>query len=567
MGKFEKEILSSLKKVFPEIKSLPELEIPPDPKMGDLGFGCFSLSKELQKPPEKIAETLALKIKPSAFIEKVKNYGPYLNFFFKKQVCLPLILKTIFLEKDLFLKEYKNRNILIEFSSPNTNKPLHLGHLRNTVLGNAISNLFAKVGARVIRINLINDRGIPIIKAMIGWEKWGKGKTPETEKVKSDHFVGYYYVLFETKAKELPEIKKYPQELLKKWEKKHPGTLLLWQKINNWALKGFSQTYKKLGVSFDKIEFESEVYESGKKIIKRALRKKIVQKRTDGAIEIDLENLGKKVLLRPDGTSVYITQDIGLAYKRVKEFQLDKLIYVVASEQDYYFQCLFKTLKKLGLKNVKNFYHLSYGLVNLPEGKMKSREGKVVDADDLIQQMEDMAQKEVQSRWPDTPIEKINQRAEKIALAAIKFYLLYFTPPRNILFDPKKSLSIEELGGPYLLYTYARANSILEKSKYNLQIKDIGNIDFSKLDTEKDLNIFRNLFFWPEIIKKSVKEYNPAHLANFLIKIAQSFNEFYHSEKVINSSLEKQRVFLVKAVAKVIKDGLNLLGIDVIKKM
>ena len=572
----EKEIFHSLKSAWPELKKCPKLEIPPNPEMGDLGICCFELSKKTEKSPEKIAEILAKNIKPTFLIEKAENCGPYLNLFLKKDIWCKAVFQEILALKTkkrnwqarLKNKKIKDKTILVEFSSPNTNKPQHLGHLRNNVLGAAISNLFSLLGAKVIRVNLINDRGIHIIKAMLGWKKWGFPKTPETEKKKGDHFVGDYYVLFEKKKKEIPALTEEAQEMLKKWEKGDPEVIALWQKINNWAIEGLFQTYKKIGVKFDKIYYESEVYKLGKNLVKKALKKGIAQKREDGAIEIDLGKLGKRVLLRADGTSVYITQDIGLAYQRFKEYHPYKSIYIVASEQDHYFQSLFKILELFGFSWVKNCFHLSYGMVHLPEGRMKSREGNVVDADDLIVKMEKLAEKEILNRSPDIDSKELSYRAEKIALSAIKFYLLYFKPSRNIVFKPEESISFEGATGPYLLYTYARAKSILEKSTQN-GLENIDKINFSLLNKKEEVEILKLLFFWPQTIKESIEHYNPAHLAQMIMKLAQAFNEFYHSYKVIGDEkeLEKARLLLVKAVAQILKDGLNLLGIETLEKM
>lgn len=567
----KKEIFHSLKLVLPDFKGELNFIIPPNLEMGDLGIGCFDLSLNSSKKPEEIAEILSQKIKPSSVIEKVKNFGPYLNFFLKKDVWFKAILEDILLAKPGQYKEkdIKDKTILIEFSSPNTNKPQHLGHLRNNSLGMAISNILSELGANVIKTNLINDRGMHIIKAMLAWQKWGERKTPQSEGKKPDHFVGDFYVLFEKKKEEIPSLVDEAHCLLKKWEEGDPKTIKLWQIINNWAIEGIFETYKKTGVKFDKIYYESEIYELGKSIIKKALKKGAAYKREDGAIEIDLGDLGKRVLLRADKTSVYITQDIGLAYLRWQEYQPDKMIYVVASEQDHYFQSLFKILGLLDFPGAKNYYHLSYGIVFLPEGRMKSREGKVVEIDDFILEMENLAKKEISTRWPNISSDELSERALKIALAAVKFYLLYFKPSRPIIYKPKESISFEGATGPYLLYTYARARSILEKWGKEINFNDINEIDLSLLKTKEELKIMESLFFWPEAIKQSAKNYNPAYLSQALIKLAQNFNEFYHFHKVIGSEekLEKARFLMVNAVCQILKKGLNLLGIETIEKM
>jgi len=563
-----------------------EIEIPPQPEMGDLAVSCFSITKLVKKSPVKIAADLANKIVPDEIIEQAKNNGPYLNFFLKKDVWFKSICEEVLLPTNAFgnSQEGKGKKILIEYSGPNTNKPQHLGHLRNNFIGSAVANLFVQLGFEVIRVNLINDRGIHICKSMLTYQKWGEGKTPESEKMKSDHFIGQYYVMFEQKSKEDPKLLDEAQALLKKWEAGDNETLALWQKMNQWAIDGLKETYKKIGVDFDKYYYESETYKLGKDIILKALKDGLAYKREDGAVEIDLTQYGldKKVLIRADSTSVYVTQDIGLATLRQKEYSPDRMIYVVASEQDYHFKVLFTILAIFGYEWAKNLYHLSYGLVSLPEGRMKSREGKVVDADDLIAELENLAKGEILAREPNiSPIE-LSQRAEKIALAALKFFFLKVNPKQNMEFNPQESIALEGATGPYIQYTYARIQSILKKAevprgdgilrsqeaKEDEEI-DLSNVDYSVLGNKEETELIKSLFIFPDSLKRSALSMDPSYLANYLLKLCQSFNEFYHQHQVLQSEekIKNARLNLLRAVSKIISKGLGLLGIQAIEKM
>ncbi|MCD6471036.1 arginine--tRNA ligase [bacterium] len=562
----------TLLKLYPKKKALLqleiELEVPPNQKMGNVSIPCFSVAKLLNKSPEKIAGEFVKSFKPNKIIVDVKNVGPYLNFFINKKVYFETTIRDILKKGDDFGKSDigKNKKILIEFSSPNANKPQHLGHLRNNFLGMALANIFSFLGYDVIRANLINDRGIHICKAMVAYKKWGEGKVPKDKK--GDHFVGDFYILFEKRVKENPELLAEAQEMLKKWEEGDSETVVLWQKLTKWTIDGLKKTYKDFGIKFDKWYFESETYKIGKTIVLRALRRGLCSRRKDGAIEIDLSKYGfdKKVLIRADGTSVYVTQDIGLAKLKYDEFKPNCSIYIVASEQDYYFKILFKILAIFGFSWVKNCYHLSYGMVFLPEGKIKSREGKIVEADDMLNEMINLAKTEIFARKKDiTPLEA-SYRAKVIALAAIKFFFLKFTPKQNINFKPKESISFEGATGPYIQYTYARIKSILRKVK-NFDSK---KNSFSNLGNVVELDLCTFLFNFSEILKKSLETYNPAYLSNYLLNLSQKFNEFYQKHSVLNAeseNLKNERLALIKSVAQVIKNGLKLLGIDVLEEM
>ncbi|MBL7141837.1 arginine--tRNA ligase [Patescibacteria group bacterium] len=572
----KENIISLLKKALPDLPSDFEFEIepPPQPEMGDLSFACFKAAKALGQTPEKVSKNssdlLGAKISLIDPVDKVKALGPYLNFFLDKRIWFESVCQEILKKKEKFgdSDTGKGKKILIEYSAPNTNKPQHLGHLRNNFLGWTLTNLFSTVGSKVIKVNLVNDRGIHICKSMLAYQKWGEGRTPESEKVKGDHFVGQYYVLFEERAKESPELLEEAQKMLEQWEQGDSEVLSLWQQMNKWAVDGLKQTYKKIGVDFDHWYFESDIYNSGKKIILKALKKGWCYQREDKAIEIDLtrDGLGKKVLVRPNGTSVYITQDVGLAKLKHDQFEPDKSIYVVASEQNYHFQVLFRVLEIFGFNWVKDCHHLSYGLVFLPKGKMKSREGETADADDIIAEMEQLAKSEILNRNPNLSPTEVSRRAEIIALAALKFYLLKFTPSQDVHFDPQSSISFEGNNGPYLQYTYARIQSIFKKHE---QKQKKVKIDYSILDHDEEIALLKLLFVFPDILEQSVTCYNPCYLAHHLLKLGQKFNEFYHQHPVLKAKpkLREARLILIQTVACVIKKGLNLLGIDVLEEM
>ncbi len=541
-----------------EIENL--IEIPPSNEMGDYAFPCFILSKKLKKNPNQIALEIKKKISNKNF-EDVQVSGAYINFFVDKKKFAENIIKEILKEKENFGKSNIGRKekTMVEFPSPNTNKPLHLGHLKIMLIGESISRILGFNSEKVIRANLNNDRGVHICKSMVAYKKYGKNKKPIK---KSDHFVGDFYIRFNQMVKENKDYEKKAQECLQKWETKDKETLDLWKKMNKWALDGFKETYKKFGIKHDKEYYESKIYKKGKEIVLGGLKKGIFEKK-DGSIIINLEKekLGEKVLLRDDGTSLYITQDIYLAKLKQDEYKINKSIYVVGNEQEYHFKVLFTILSKLGF-NYKNLKHLSYGMVNLPEGKMKSREGIVVDADNLIKEVQDLVKKELTSREKISKKE-LESRSLKIALSAIKYFLLKVDSKKNMLFNPKESISFEGDTGPYLLYSYARASSILRKSKNklnknNFQIKNI---------SEHELKLLKKLSQFPEVVSNSYNTLNPSLIANYSYQLTQIFNGFYHSCPVINSEQELFRLALVKSFRYVLENSLKLLGIEIIDKM
>jgi arginyl-tRNA synthetase len=549
---FKKEIVKLIAKhtevAHDAIEEL--LEVPPDLSLGDYAFPCFFLGKEKNKQPGKIAKELADQIKPTKLVHKIQAKGPYLNFFIDKAAFARHVLaETPEIEK-------KSGSIMVEFSSPNTNKPQHLGHIRNNLLGSVISSLLQKVGYKVIKANLINDRGIHICKSMLAYQKWGNNKEPDK---KPDHFVGDFYVLFSQNAQKNPELEKEAQEMLVKWEQGDKQTVELWKKMRKWCIQGFEETYRKLGIDFDKVYFESEIYREGNMIVAENLQKGVFEKEK-GAVIARLEpDLPNKVLIRQDGTSLYITQDIGLAVKKFNDFKLDKSIYVVGSEQNLYFKQLFAILEMLGYHGVEKCIHLSYGMVYLPEGKMKSREGTVVDADNLIENVKELSRLELRKRYPELPDEEIEKRAGQIGLAALKFMILKYDPKKDINYNPEESISFEGETGPYLQYSHARICSILRKNQSDVS----KNIDFSLFSEKIELNLINMLFMFTSIIEDAAEQYKPSLVARYLLDLSQLFNEFYHSCPVLQATenIRQARLLLIQKTRDVIKEGLSLLGV------
>ncbi|MEK6958889.1 MAG: arginine--tRNA ligase [archaeon] len=546
----------------------------PPAGMGDFAFPCFAVAKEQKKNPVLIAGELAAKMKDNS-LEKVEAKGPYINFFLKKSALSEEVLEKVFSGKiishlDASKGQKKKPRVMVEYSSPNTNKPLHVGHLRNNCLGLAVANLLEATGNEVIKANLINDRGIHICKSMLAYKLYANGKTPESEKIKSDHFVGDMYVLFNTKLKEDPTLEEKAQELLVKWEKGDKDTIDLWTKMNKWALDGMKETYNEFGTKFDEWFFESKMFEkqSGQKIIEEGKKKNIFVAADNGAIVANLEPaLPNKVLLRGDGTSLYATNDLGVTQEKFDSFKLDKSIWVVANEQDLYFKQLFAIFDKLERKWAKQCYHLSYGYVTLPTGRMKSREGNTADADDLIGEMEKLVSTELARRYPDLLGKEKEKRSRAIALAAIKFFLLKNDAKKDMVFDPEKSISFEGETGPYLQYTYARAKSILRKAG---EEKIKSSADYNLLTHEKEKELIVELGAYADAVEKSWNELSLHPIAHNLLKIAEKFNSFYHEVSVLKAEDKKlvsARLALVEATSIVLKEGLAILDIEAIEEM
>lgn len=540
------------------------LAVPPDPKLGDYAFPCFKLGGN----PRDAALQLQKKIKLPSFLSRIDVAGPYLNFYLNKSFFAEETLSHIKKLKHNYGKGNSKQNIVLEYCGPNTNKPLHLGHIRNMALGNAAFHLLQFQGNKVHPVNIVNDRGIHICQSMLAYQKWGKNKQPDK---KGDHFVGDYYVMFaqavkkeaEQKKEELP---KEAQEMLLKWELNDKKVRTLWKKMNGWVLKGFAQTYKRFGISFEKEYFESGYYQHGKDLVYEGVRKCVFEKDHTEAITAPLEkyHLPNKILLRGNETSLYITQDLYLAQLRYDDYQFDKLIYVVASEQQLHFKQLFAVLDLLNKPYAQNMYHLSYGMVHLPTGRMKSREGTVIDADDIMDEVSALAEKEVRSRYKNLSEKEIKHRAEAIMLAAIKFFMIKTDAVRDIIFNPEESLSFEGETGPYIQYTHARACSVLRKAG-----KQAGKIDYSQLQQPSELNLISLLSQFPVIVEDAAAHYRPHVVCRYLLDLAQAFNEFYHACQVISEERKQMaaRCALVDATRQVLANGLSLLGIEALEEM
>lgn len=562
-------ILNSLKKLNNEIEWI-ESEIPPSFEFGDIAYPMFKYSSLLKMKPFNIAIFVKNEIEKENLIEKVDIKGAYLNIFLNKSIIYDTVVSEILDKKENFGRlKSKNIKVVIEFSSPNTNKPLHLGHCRNNVIGDAIARILKFHGYDVLKINLINDRGIHICKSMLAYQMFGNDTTPEKENKKSDHFVGDFYVKYAQESQKNPDLEKNAQELLIKWENGDKETIELWKKMNKWAIDGIKKTYERMKIEFDIFEYESNLYQYGKDIIKKGLEKNVFYKESDGSIWVNNEDVGldKKVLLRGDGTSIYITQDIGTIVKRSEKYNFQKMIYVVGAEQIYHFKTLFAIVKKLGYLWADSCYHLSYGMVNLPEGKMKSREGKVVDADNLMDLLYTMAIEIItEKRRGLTEIEK-EDVANKISLAALKYYLLNFSPIKDITFILEKSISFDGNTGPYIQYTIARINSLLKKA---------GNFNFISLEkvnyklNNDEWNIILQLLQFEEAVRKAEENYSPLEICDFLYNTSRYYNKFYHENSIINaedSNIKNIRLSLSMATLYLLKIGLELLGIEPVEKM
>lgn len=526
------------------------LEVPPDTSLGDFALPCFQFVKELKKTPQEIAKELAEKIRPG-LLERTEIKGPYLNIFLSRKEKARLIAHNL---QETFTPIQK-KTILVEYPGPNTNKPLHVGHARNMALGSSVVKLLQKAGNTVKAVNINNDRGIHICKSMLAYQKFGNGQPPTK---KSDHYVGDFYVKFAQEASMNPELEEEARDMLRKWEASDPETIKLWKTMRAWALEGFKETYEKYGVKLDKEYFESDVYQQGKEII---LNNKHLFEEENGAVKANLDsyNLPAKILLRGDGTSIYITQDIALTLQKEKDFSPDEQIWVVGNEQNLHFQQLFAIMDLLGVK--KEFHHLSYGMVYLPEGKMKSREGTVIDADDLLQDMEHAAAAEIRKRqsWDEAKVQDV---AHHVAIGAIKFFMLKYDPAKDFTFDKEQSLSFEGDTGPYLQYTHARICSILEKT-------DGKNGDPSLLVEDEEQALLKELDDLREAYVNACTHLKPSTLANQLIKMGHACNTFYHKHHVLKApvGIQHARIWLLQQARQALKEGLVLLGIHAMEHM
>jgi arginyl-tRNA synthetase len=553
------------------------IQTPPKPELGDFAVPLFPFSKVFRKAPHIIAVDI------KNIIENLENRpqgsvsadGPYLNIKADIVGAAEKLWKKI----ETVQSAYGNNSsmsdqvVMIEFSCPNTNKPLHLGHLRNDTIGESTAAIIAANGAEVCKVNLINDRGVHICKSMLAYMKFGNGTTPESENKKSDHFVGEYYVKYNNWAKSYPNAEKEAQELLVKWEDGDKETLDLWKKMNKWAIDGIFKTYSSTGISFDKLYYESKTYMLGKDLVLQGLKSGAFYKESDGSIWIDLEEIGldKKVLLRSDGTSLYLTQDLGTAISRHEDLPFSKLIYVVGSEQQYHFRVLFYVLKKLGLSWADNLHHLSYGMVNLPDGKMKSREGTVVDADDLVKTLTDMAKQEIVSKNREDAVGNLSETASSIARAALNYYLLQVNPAKDMIFNPAESIAFNGNTGPYLQYMGARISSMLKK--YELEQKEnrsVVDFDPSLLTLQDEHSLLKQIMLFPEAVEQAGKDLNPTTIALYLYDLSRMYSRYYHDYKILraeSNELVYARVILSKMVLQVLKNAYALIGIPFLESM
>jgi arginyl-tRNA synthetase len=611
----------------------------------DLCFGCFPYAKELKTKPEDLAKKLAETLTGREFIESASSVGPFVNLRFKLPYFAAAAIGQYLLPQE---KPNKNEHIVIEFSSPNTNKPQHLGHVRNNVIGDSTARILEFSGRKVTKVNLVNDRGIHICKSMLAYTLYGNGVTPETANKKGDHLVGDFYVKFDqefndeyaaflksekgletfeawktgagkaeieknakarAKALTLPEAKreaalkdipedfplfksKYKDlffnnesklgqqatDMLVKWEANDPEIRALWEKMNSWVFSGFKQTYETLGIHFDKYDFESQTYLLGKDIVEKSFNEGRLEKLPNGAIACDLEKLGlkgegKKVLLRANGTSVYMTQDLGTAIQRKELYQPDKLVYVVASEQDRHFVVLFKILETIDSTFKDRCRHLSYGMVHLPTGRMKSREGTVVDADDLVRELEEELLKKTKEKWPELDEAELKLRSHRLAISALKYFILRFTPKSNVIFDKDKSIEFTGNTGPYLMYSYARTRSLQRKAGVTDEQLGFDLEPLKLLQTEEERQVVLSLYLFLGDVLTSADYYDSSKVADATFHIAKKFNELFQDKEkhpIVNceqQDLKIARLLLTRAVGSAIKLGLHLLGIETLESM
>ena len=551
---------------------------------GDFTIVIFPLVKQAKKSPDVIGNELGEEVKNQIdFVENFNVVKGFLNLKIKDQLFAEQLSE---ISNDFDNITPKNQTVMVEYSSPNTNKPLHLGHIRNNLLGFSVAEILKADGYNVIKSQIINDRGIHICKSMLAWKKFGNGATPESTGLKGDKLVGNYYVEFdklykseikvmvadgideETAKKQAPSIIE-AQEMLLKWEQNDPEVRKLWEMMNEWVYAGFNQTYARLGVNFDQVQYESNTYILGKDLIQKGLEDGILYKKDDGSVWCDLtdEGLDQKLLLRSDGTSVYMTQDLGTAVERFKKNDLQKLIYTVGNEQDYHFQVLFKILKKLGYEWADQLFHLSYGMVELPEGKMKSREGTVVDADDLVEEMYKTAKEKSQElgKLENLSDEEKERSYETVGLGALKYFILKVDPKKKMLFNPAESIDFNGNTGPFIQYTYARIQSLLDKAVFETkQLTD----SYLPNDSEKDLIMLLSEF--KDVVNKAAESLSPALVANYVYELVKTYNSFYQNNPILNQDDENAKQFRLQLsvlTGKTIKKGLSLLGIDTVNRM
>lgn len=554
---------------------------------GHITVVVFPVTRFSKKSPEQTGTDIGTWLQEN--VSEIADFNVikgFLNIRLSDQYWIDLV-NTQLVSPTFGTFPANGKKLMVEYSSPNTNKPLHLGHIRNNLLGYSVAEILKSYGYEVVKANLVNDRGIHICKSMLAWQKYGNGETPESSGLKGDHLVGKYYVIFdkeykkeidtlkeqgqtEEEAKKNAPLIKEAQAMLQKWEANDAEVIQLWKTMNGWVYAGFEQTYKQLGVDFDKFYYESDTYLLGKDIIQEGLDKGVFFKKEDNSVWIDLtdEGLDQKLVLRGDGTSVYITQDLGTAQLKYDEFQMNESIYVVGNEQDYHFKVLFLILKKLGKSWAEGLYHLSYGMVDLPSGKMKSREGTVVDADDLMAEMLETAKTRTEELGKTEGLSEGEKASlyNTIGMGALKYFLLKVDPKKRLLFDPNESVDFQGHTGPFIQYTHARIKSVLRKASYS---------QTTALGTPKELSVYEQdlaqaLSRYPEVLEASAKEFSPAQLANYAYELAKLYNKFYHEESILKAEEETVRNFrlhLSAAAARIISESMRMLGIVVPERM
>jgi len=611
-----------------------DLAPPPERELGDVGFPCFALAPVLENSPENIAErvadSLAERVESVDLVASVAAEGPYVNFALDAGRVARIVVSQA-LDSTEFGAGFTDdvSRWMIEFSAPNTNKPQHVGHLRNNVLGDAVSSIVDAAGEEVVRTNLINDRGIHICKSMVAYELDDDAPTPEDVDAKGDHFVGEYYVKFndmvseeyevwhetdaaerefqnwvddERRAGRLPDdlgeqrgdvrasffetfredyVREYSdlgeraREMLRRWEDGDAEVRDLWETMNDWVYDGFRETYDRLGINFDDVYYESETYERGRAMIEEGLERGIFERLDDGAVVFDLEPLGlegEKVVLRADGTTVYVTQDLGTATRRFEDYDPDRMIYVVGDEQEYHFRVLFGILRQFDSSLEGRLRHLSYGMVDLPEGEMKSREGTVVDADELMDEMAELAEEAVRERYDDLSDAAVAERAERIGMAALKYDMLDYNPKTNVQFDPEDSIDFQGRTGPYCLYTYARVQSIGRRVGGWPELPETErHAALQALGTDREMEVVRTLRDWPKTLREAYRDLDPSEITEYLFEISRSFSSLYnHSDHRIVDIDGPRRdglLLLARAVARTTQMGLSLLGIETLEQM
>jgi arginyl-tRNA synthetase len=550
---------------------------------GDFTIVTFPLVKQLKKNPETIGTELGQALtEQTELLESFNVVKGFLNVKVKNQFFIDNFSA---LAENFDTVEKKDSTVMVEYSSPNTNKPLHLGHIRNNLLGFSVSQILEEAGYEVIKTQIINDRGIHICKSMLAWEKFGNGETPDSTGIKDDKFVGNYYVKFdqeyklqiaellaqgmsEDQAKKEAPLMKEAQQMLLDWENGNEHVRNLWNEMNSWVYKGFADTYKRLGVDFDQVQYESNTYILGKDLIQEGLDKGVLYQKEDGSVWCDLtdEGLDQKLLLRSDGTSVYMTQDLGTAVERFKQNDIQKLIYTVGNEQDYHFQVLFKILGKLGYSWADQLYHLSYGMVELPNGKMKSREGTVVDADDLMQEMHNIAKTAAEElgKLENLTAEEKAENYENVGMGALKYFMLKVDPKKKMLFNPEESIDFNGNTGPFIQYTYARIQSLLAKADF--EYKEIRNVSLN----EYEKALVMQLANYKVVVQKAAEVLSPALIANYVYDLVKTYNSFYQSNPIMiqeDGNIKQIRLNLSDLTAKTIRKSLRLLGIETVNRM